>query len=606
MEVFRSPILDGTGGIEVAPEIEVEVSPSLPGAGSIIVGIPIIESIYDLGILMEPMPRAVAPDLKDVNDDYDTQFQSVKAYETFTKLVSGVTEDGEDTYVQEEGTGIIREGYQDKTWFDRVHLLPRIVQELGNVLGVQVINVELYNSDMEDTITISSITDNLGSGISIAGVPAIPFNLAPRENVEAVVTINAVGSLLIDASYTFHQSTGETYTIYITGSRVVLLPIRPEAPMREHLIFDTKVLTAIDGTEQRIANRKAPRSMFEFTIKDERRMVEMLLMDRQAKICAVPAWHEPSFVSSAVTTGDYTVNVNTTDYANLYVGGYAIVFQDQYTYDALEIDSMTATSLTFLSPATHDYTVKTQVMPLMAAYFNHSIATSKNIYNEQTFNLQLKVDAIDRDIADASAFNTYDGKVFLDGPNLVDRGQLSEVVEKQVLVLDNITGIFSEFSKWDRSKRRSTKGFKTDTRQELWELRQLLHYLKGQQVSFYIPTFTKDLYPNQTLINTSSTFTMDNIGYTINARDRAPKDFFRMLLKDGTELTRTVVSSSEVSTAVEQLTVDDPWPYDIDPDDIERIDFLEKVRINVDDVVITHYNALGQSKTFIPTKEVFD
>jgi len=54
------------------------------------------------------------------------------------------------------------------------------------------------------------------------------------------------------------------------------------------------------------------------------------------------------------------------------------------------------------------------------------------------------------------------------------------------------------------------------------------------------------------------------------------------------------------------LTVDAVWPSDIEPDDIERIDWLEKVRINTDDIVITHFNAIGEAQCFVPTKEVFD
>lgn len=605
----------GVGGIAAAdpPEVTFQVGygagneATVPGTGGIASSGVDLSSIYNLGILMVPLPRAVAPHPgKDVDDDYDSQFASIKAYEIAAKIGSATTEDGASTFVRVEETGIVREGFQEENWLNRVHLLPRTVQILGNIVSVQTFDVELYNADRTETITISSITNNFSTGVSIAGVPAVPFTLAPRENVEAVVTIDTIGALNIDDDYTFTQSTGETYTIYLTGSRIVMFPIRPEAPMREHLVFDTKILTAVDGSEQRIANRKIPRSIFEMTIKDERKMMELLLMDRQSKICATPAWHEPAFVSTAVTALDTTVNVNTTDYANFYVGGYAIVFQDQYVYDALEIASMTSTSLTFTSGVTNAYTENTEVMPLMVAYFNHQVATAKNLNKEQTFNLRLTVDAVDNSIASAAAFPTYDSKVFLSGPNLVTGNQLSEVMERKVLVLDNITGLLEEFSQWDRSKRRSNKGFKTNDRQELWELRQLLHFLKGQQVSFYIPTFSEDLIPNTKLNNASSTFTMDNIGYTVNARDRAPKDYFRLLLTNGTEITRTVTNSAEVSIAVEQLTVDSPWPYDIEVADIARIDFLEKVRLNIDDIVITHYNALGQSKTFMPTKEVFD
>jgi len=490
-------------------------------------------------------------------------------------------------------------------WFERTTLLPRGTVDLGQIVSQQTIPIELYNADRYEAITVISVIDNLGAGLSIAGVPATPYDIDPQTSTSAVVTVETAGALSVDASYTFVTTVG-TYTFYITGSRIVLFPIRPMSPMREHLLFSTTVLEATDGSEQRIANRKTPRSMFEFTIKSDRRRMEMLLFDRQNKVLATPAWHEPSFVASPVSIGDSTVTVDSTDYASFHVGGYAIVFQDEGVYDALEIQSMTSTTLTFTSTTAFAYANNTQVMPLMLAYVQSAVAAQKNLLNTQTFNLRLTVPAIDEDIADASAFGTRGGLTFLDEPNMVESGALSEVLEQKRLVIDNTTGLYGFFSQWQQNKRRSVKGFKTNTRQELWELRQLFHYLKGQQVAFYIPTFSKDIVPNQKLLNAGTGITMDFIGYTVNADGRAPKDEIRVWLKDGTLLERTITGYAELSQAEEQLSVDSPWPYDIEVDDIERIEFIEKVRLNVDDITITHYNALGLTKTFVPTKEVFD
>jgi len=79
-----------------------------------------------------------------------------------------------------------------------------------------------------------------------------------------------------------------------------------------------------------------------------------------------------------------------------------------------------------------------------------------------------------------------------------------------------------------------------------------------------------------------------------------------MHLKDGTILVRTIVNSVEATSDTEQLTVDTPWPYDIQPADIERIEFLQKVLLDTDDIVITHLNALGHATCVVPTKEVTD
>jgi hypothetical protein len=494
-------------------------------------------------------------------------------------------------------------GHED-FWYEQAHLLPRLIQELGNLVSEQVINCELFNADRNNTIEVTSITDNLGSGIEIDGVPPVPFNIYALEGRVFTLTVKTVGDLTIDATYTLHLSTGEAYTIQITGSRIVMFPIRPESPLREHLIFDTKIIEHVDSSEQRIANRKYPRGMFEATYKDGQQLIEMILFDRQSKIVAFPAWHEPAFIAQAASIDDTTVTVNTTDYANFYVGGYAVVLEDENTFDALKIKTITPTTLEFESGLAFNYTTRAQVMPLLTAYIEASSASLKRPYNHQYFNLRLHVDPEVNDIADDSAWSQYNSQPFMDGPNMIDGGQLAEAIRTKVFVIDNLTGLRSQVTGWDHAKRQSKKGWKTNNRQELWELRQLLHFLKGKQVGFYIPTFWKDLTVEADMQVGTQTMTIANVGFTINARQRWSKEVIRIILTDGTILIRTISNSSIVSTTQEQLTVDIAWGETYTPDDIERVEFLEKVRLDVDDITIIHYNALGHSECIVPIKEI--
>jgi len=489
-------------------------------------------------------------------------------------------------------------------WYEDCHLLPRLMQELGNLVSEQIINCDFYNTDRNEDITISSITNNLGYGIEVSGVPAAPFVVKSQESLVFTLTIKTVGDLTIDASYTLHRESGETYTIYITGSRIVLFPYRPEAPLREHLLFDTRIIEKVDGSEQRIANRQYPRTMFEATYKHGQQYIEMLLFDRQAKIVAYPAWHEPAFVTGAVSAGAVTVNVNTTNYANFYVGGYAVVIDDENTYDALKIESMTATSLTFTSETSHNFSVKAQVMPLLTSYIEASSAAIKYAANQEYFNLRIHVDPEVNDIASAAAWNSYASGPFMDGPNLMEGGQLAEAIRTKVLVLDNLTGLRTQETSWDHAKRFGKKGWKTNTRQELWELRQLLHYLKGKQVGFYIPTFWEDLTITQNMQVGTFVVNIKNIGYVVNAQNRWPKSTIRIHFTDDTILTRVIQNSAVVSDTEEQLTLDASWPSSYTPDDIKRVEFLEKVRLDVDDITIIHYNALGQAECIVPLKEI--
>jgi hypothetical protein len=498
--------------------------------------------------------------------------------------------------VVEDGSGWL--------WWEAAHLIPRLVQDVGNLVTDQIIPCELYNADRDNFVTVSSITDNLGVGFQVIGVPATPFNIESQDGLQFSIKVLQSGSPQIDGDYTLHLSTGETYTIYVIGSRILLIPIRPESPLREHLQWETKIIEITDGDEQRIANRHVPREMLEMTVKDSRKRMEMLLFDRQARLVGVPTWYEPSYLGSAgATAGDFTVTVNTTDYANFFVGGYAVVFKDEWTFDVLEIESMTATTITFTTDLANSYVEGVEVMPLMIGYMESTVPAVKAIVNDQTFRLKVHLRASDNDIASTSGWSTYNSKVFLDDPNFT-QSQIQEVFDTKIYVLDATSGDRNQSTQWDYSLRRSQKGFVVHSRADLWKLRQLLHAFKGRQVSFYIPTFSKDIEPNSTLVDSSSTLTMDNIGYTINARERGPKEVIRVVLKNGTKLIRTIQNSAEVSAAVEQLTVDTAWPYDILTTDIERIEFITKVRLDADDIMLVHYNALGDAVCIAPIKEV--
>lgn len=600
-------IISGEGSLIVSDlTIKQNTEATIAGSGSFVVE-PTASNIYDIGhILTLPLFPILPGTDVDANNGANRNWSMAGPMIMDGPLVGDQRQNTPIAADEQSWVGgSIIDGIS-VPWFEVAHLLPRIIQDMGNLVTEQTISCELYNADRRESITVVSITDHLGLGFTVIGVPTPPFNIASQDSLLFSIKVLQSGDLIIDGDYTLTLSTGETYTIYIIGSRIVLLPIRPEAPLREHIIWETKILTAVEGDEQRIANREYPRGEFEFTFKDGIRRVEMILFDRQSKLLAVPAWHEPSFMTSAGAIDDVTINVDETRYSNLYAGGYAVVFQDEYTFDALKIDSLTSTTITFESGLTAAFEKNTQVMPLLAAWAEPTTSIVKAAYNDQTTNVKLHVSAVNHNIASAAAFNIYNSKPFLDDPNYLPSGRLQEALRTKVYVLDNSTGDREQFSLWQRAVRNSAKGFKTNTRKELWEMRQLLHFLKGQQVSFYIPTFTKDLVPRSTLIISSSTFTMDNIGYTNNVGNRWPKKVFRLHLKDGTILTRTIQNSSEVSTAVEQLTVDVVWPYNIEPADIERVEFLTKVRFATDDIVIVHYNALGWAECVVPVVEVMD
>ena len=150
------------------------------------------------------------------------------------------------------------------------------------------------------------------------------------------------------------------------------------------------------------------------------------------------------------------------------------------------------------------------------------------------------------------------------------------------------------------------KTFEVRTREDLWNVRQLLYALRGRQISFYIPTFTAELQVTTVLTNGSTAMTITNVGYSRYVANTSPKNIIRVVETDGTILTRTITASAEVDNTTETLTVDTPWPENILPTDIRRVEFLEKVRMNADKIPITHISGLGEATIGFPVKVVFE
>ena len=193
---------------------------------------------------------------------------------------------------------------------------------------------------------------------------------------------------------------------------------------------------------------------------------------------------------------------------------------------------------------------------------------------------------------------------WVDDPNFGERA--TESYAMKTVLVDGGTGIAQTFTTNTRGRRVSRKEWITESRQKLWEVRQLLHYLRGRQISFYLPTFSKELTPSQDLANASTALDVVNNGYTTFTQSRQPRDEIRVVETDGTTYDRSVVSSAELSADEERLTVSSAWPSTIAKGDVERIEILEKVRLESDRVRLTHGELCGDAVIVASTRSVLE
>lgn len=492
-------------------------------------------------------------------------------------------------------TGEVLEGPSEH-WFDAVHVNPLTI-ELGNLVTTVVEEIEIYNAFRDLGHQLTAAVNNAGEGISFPGLPSLPWTIAPQNGLVVEVQVLTDGPPNIDGTLDFTLDVG-AYGVSITGTRVVMFAFEPEAPIGEVLEFKTLIIESMDGSEQRASLRKHPRQLLNFTLKlDEaqRRYFQALMFGFQPGTFGVPIWFEARELTASASLGALTIQVDTR-WADFRVDGLAMVWTDENTYDVLEVESFTETSITFSSALTHAHSLDTAlVMPLRLAITEQEVEVERYQYSLDEVTVKFTVTDNEADLADTSPFDTHNAKVLLGGPNAMSGKTLEDSLLRRMVRLDNETAPVRQSSPWEGSHFRTTKGFVCNTAQELWEVRCLLHALRGSHVSFYLPTFFADLVAVQPLSSGSFEIDVVKIGYAELIRQNEPDTSIWIELTDGTVLTRQVESSLSLDDTTERLTVDVPWASTVPVASIARISFLRLCRVAEDRVNLLH-QAPGRAK----------
>lgn len=513
--------------------------------------------------------------------------------------------------------------YWGDTWFDRIHLLPRSKIEFGNIVTFTTQTFELYSAYREPTVaTLNTITNNLGAGSDIPDI-SVPSDLDPftsfldssstRLNpVLPTLEVDAEGAAVFDSTVDFSFSTGDMVALAASGNRISVWSEIWESDFEETLEFKTDVMTALSGKEQRVALRSQPRSLFrtKFRLTEKNRQhVQMLLHGWQSQLWALPMFHNGSKTTAAISINDTSATVDNTDNRDYRVGGYAIVYQDSQVYDVVEVSAVTSTTVTFTNtPVLHAYSKGVQVFPVRLAFIRNLVQGTRQKTKLEDFDVVWQ--AYDNDTGapagSTAGQTTFNSKVLFDACNLMEGDSMQVRHQSDVKFVDNQTGVVESFSRWDRNKRGSTKGFFMANREEILEVRNLLVALGGKQTSFYLPTFIEDFTPQSGITVAAFTLDIDNIEYArFASTPKNGKKYVRLTYNDGTTETNEIVSATKVSDTLERLTMQTAWAASKTVDEIERVEFIELVRFDADRFIF-RYRRPGQATLVAPVITVYD
>ncbi|MDX1488563.1 MAG: hypothetical protein R3268_10205 [Acidiferrobacterales bacterium] len=506
-------------------------------------------------------------------------------------------------------------------WFDKVHLVPRSGLAFGNIITQQQLTFELFSAHRSD-ITLVGFVNNAGAGLTVPDLPATPATL-PKFTSFLDPTTTALMPVLLpvvaspdgvpsfDTTLDFTFDSGELVKLDVSGNRIALITAIPHVPIREILEFNTDVLPALSGKEQRISNRKQPRQGFRNSydlLDEERRRLQALLFGWTPNIFGVPLWHEQVYTTAAASASATSVTVDSTTDVDFRVDGLGVVFTDEFTYDVIIISAVTANTITFTtSPLVNSYPEGTRVMPVRLCNLIEIPRGRRPLNNLEAF--ELVFECVDNDTGAPTAdtgwnSNTYGGKILLDECNVQKQQMVFELPQK-IARIDNRTGAVYQNSRWPHPRRLSSKGFGAHTRSEILSLKRLLLSTRGKQKSFYLPTFIEDLEVVASLTSGSDTMDIGNIGFSRFVLQQGHKRIFRITFTDGTSLVREIDSSSEISSTVERLTLNTTWPDNRSVSDITRVQFYELVRFDNDYFEIVH-DRVGSAFLLAPVRTIFE
>lgn len=498
--------------------------------------------------------------------------------------------------------------------FGRVYLYPGLLLQdgnllnFGNVIADKDLNAYVWNTLRGVRAEAQVGTFSVPEGMQFVS-PSVPFVTISFGLTTLVIRALAEGPPTVEGVFSLSFDTYQDRELELAGSRVGSVDAAPEVPIIESLEFITNIAESVDGTEQRISMRPVPRQILQYRyvlFGQDRRKLENILFSKLGGSFLVPLWFESAELAEAAPSGQNFVKVDTAEHSDFRVGSNVFLVRDGASSETLIVQSVATDTITFTGVLANDYPVgSTRVMPARTCVVLDIVQSQH--YNVNVLDVTLIFRVVDNDVdhADVSAWPSYNGKVYLNDPNVTD-GSMQESFEARRMVIDGNFGVFQTSPVWRSSKRTFSKGFFTRSREQLWNLRQLFHHLKGRQTSFYIPGWFDDLVVTQTLLQISNSMTVENAGWSLFALSAPGRSLVRVTLNNGTEITRTITDGAEISALEEELTVDTTWPTNIEPDEIKRVDFIYLARFDSDLITIEHQNNLGYARSTVPVTQVFD
>lgn len=409
--------------------------------------------------------------------------------------------------------------------------------------------------------------------------------------VEEVVSPSAFSREVVvsDTVSVADTSTGVIFTYF--PMRVLTIP----ESFTQTYEWMTRIITGIDGTEQRVALRTIPRQTFnvkhladsEETIQNWKYMFASSLLSSGTSL---PLWAEAegatATASGSTATGDFSFMDD-----SLVDSSVMMMHPDGVTHETKFVLSKNATTITITGSWDNTYPEGSVIVPIELVYVENNSGYSPAIQNVAVVDV-LATSKINRALSGegSASLSIYNSKVVLDkqyqpGGN--------EIFSKRLERLDFGHKIAIDFVQ-TRANIVSGRSYTSRGRadRQWWKL--FLQTVKGAQKSFYTSTHRDDMTVTIQPSASGSTFRVrDDATVAGGWEHLSSHKHLALEMADGATLYKEIETVNTVDNQDGTHTVSVTSAFPSAPDDqhtITKVSFLELVRLASDKVEIDHYH----------------
>jgi hypothetical protein len=267
-----------------------------------------------------------------------------------------------------------------------------------------------------------------------------------------------------------------------------------------------------------------------------------------------------------------------------------IFWRDYKTWEVVEIDTLTPTTVTFKKPTTLSWSIGDRVIPVRLARLSSTATINRPSSTLAEASLEFFYEVNEGTSANrlgTSTWPQYQGMdVLTQAPNAVDEQEDS--VTCDLLTVDASKGAWATLGRMD-SGLTITRPYSwlLKTRQEIANFLAFLETRKGKANDFWMPSWSKDMQTVQTVSPTDISLTIDSIGYTQMIKNHASRSDLAFFFADNSAPAyRHITASADPSDGTETISISSALGKTVPITGFAAISFLNLCRLDADSIEI--------------------